>query len=98
MVLDMQLFRTEQGIDAIKKSELKRSFHGSEFVTVERIEEVIKQDTKWREYMFERSKFSKTENIIKKIIGVKMKELKNQKKGEVIAAMRVMEKTMKILK
>lgn len=73
MVLDIQLFRTEQGAEIIRESESKRSSYDPD-----RVDEVIKQDTKWREYMFERSKYSKTENLIKKIIGTKMKELKNQ--------------------
>lgn len=77
MVLDIQLFRTEQGVETVRESELKRSS-----CDLERIQDIITHDTKWREYMFERSRFSKTENVIKKIIGMKMREKKNKNKNE----------------
>jgi seryl-tRNA synthetase len=74
MVLDIQLFRTPEGIETLKKSQEKR------FLDTTIVDDIRIKDEEWRKYMFERSKYSKIENMIKKVIGIKNKENKKEKK------------------
>lgn len=70
MVLDLVLFRADQGGDPDKIRELQKK----RFKDVAHVDKVVELDTKWRKLRFQADNWNKRRNICSREIGAKMKK------------------------
>lgn len=70
MVLDLDLFRADKGgsPDKIRENQTKR------FKDIALVEEVINQDTLWRQLRHKADNWNKLKNVCSKTVGEKMKK------------------------
>lgn len=76
MVLDIKLFRSPITLEIIRKSHEKR------YGVNEDIDDIITHDSKIRTLTDSTSKHSKLENLIKRILGTKIKTMKNNNNND----------------
>lgn len=67
MVLDISLIRTDEGLQIVQDSQKKR------FADSNIVDDLVEYDKEWIKCAFDRSRYSKLENMIKRIIGNRIK-------------------------
>jgi seryl-tRNA synthetase len=75
MVLDISLFRSPETLAIIRKSHLQR------YGVDEDIEDIISHDNEVRKLTFSISKHAQLENMIKRIVGIRIKSIKKEKEN-----------------
>src|SRR5271170_1390588 len=73
MVLDINLFRSPETLELVRKSHEKRGGVADD------IDDLVHHDTEWKKCIQTKNGYSKLENLIKKVIGFTHKTTKKKK-------------------